>query len=176
MSNVEEVKSGKAKRREKKLKNEPQSVTADEVPESLQLLDFCEARAKELSGMMTALQRKGGSKRTFQKLPRHMRRRATSHNIKRLPWRLRDQAITEVRMAIWRIASFNTTTVLASSQFCCISSIYKSYHILQARIRGGWTYIILHHWNLISTTTPHSIYIVCSLTHQVPVFNPRSIS
>ena len=131
MSNVEEVKSGKAKRREKKLKNEPQSVTADEVPESLQLLDFCEARAKELSGMMTALQRKGGSKRTFQKLPRHMRRRATSHNIKRLPWRLRDQAITEVRMAIWRIASFNTTMVLVFSfvAFLVYTSLITSYRL-----------------------------------------------
>lgn len=37
-----------------------------------------------------------GSKRAFQTLPRHLRRRAMSHNIKRLPVRLRMQAQNEV--------------------------------------------------------------------------------
>jgi len=39
---------------------------------------------------------KGGAKRTFQLLPRHMRRRAMSHNVKRLPRRLRKMAQIEV--------------------------------------------------------------------------------
>jgi hypothetical protein len=46
--------------------------------------------------MVKALRSKGGSKRTFQQLPRHMRRRAMSHNVKRLPRRLRSQAEREV--------------------------------------------------------------------------------
>lgn len=60
------------------------------------MLDFAEARATELSCMVKALRSKGGSKRTFQLLPRHMRRRAMSHNVKRLPRRLRSQAEREV--------------------------------------------------------------------------------
>lgn len=59
-------------------------------------MDFAEARATELSSMVKALGSKGGSKRTFQLLPRHMRRRAVSHNVKRLPRRLRAQAEREV--------------------------------------------------------------------------------
>lgn len=89
-------KTGKAKRREKKLKNEPQSVTMDNVPDSLKVMDFFEARAKEFNSMTEALKKKGGSKRTFQKLPRHMRRRAMSHNVKRLPRRLREDGSHEV--------------------------------------------------------------------------------
>ena len=92
-----EKRTGRAKRREKNLKNEPANVTMDDVPESIKVIDFFEARAKEFSSMMTAIGKKGGSKRTFQKLPRHMRRRATSHNIKRLPRRLRERAENEVK-------------------------------------------------------------------------------
>ncbi len=92
----DEEKSGKAKRKERKLKNEPSSVIFDSVPDTLNVMDFFAARAKEFSSMMNALKKKGGSKRTFQRLPRHMRRRATSHNVKRLPRRLQEQAINEV--------------------------------------------------------------------------------
>lgn len=38
-----------------------------------------------------------GSRRVFQTLPRHMRRRAASHNIKRLPVRLRQRALEELK-------------------------------------------------------------------------------
>ncbi len=90
------TKPGKVKRKERKMKNEPQSLTMDDVPETIQVMEFFEAHAKEFSGLLNALKKKSGSKRTFQKLPRHMRRRATSHNIKRLPIHLRGQASKEV--------------------------------------------------------------------------------
>ena len=37
-----------------------------------------------------------GGKRVFQQLPRHMRRRAMSHNVRRLPRRLQEKASKEV--------------------------------------------------------------------------------
>lgn len=37
-----------------------------------------------------------GNSRTFQSLPRHLRRRAASHNPKRVPKRLRSRAAAEV--------------------------------------------------------------------------------
>lgn len=37
-----------------------------------------------------------GTRRVFQTLPRSMRRRAASHNIRRLPVRLREKALAEV--------------------------------------------------------------------------------
>lgn len=64
------------------------------------MLDYVEARATELNSMQRALDSKGGSKRTFQTLPRHMRRRAMSHNPKRLPRRLREAAAKEVSGAV----------------------------------------------------------------------------
>lgn len=60
------------------------------------MLDFAEARAAELGNMVKAVRSKMGGKRTFQQLPRHMRRRAMSHNVKRLPRRLREAARKEV--------------------------------------------------------------------------------
>ena len=72
------------------------NVAVEEGPSGVHVLDFAEARATELSCMVKALRSKGGSKRTFQQLPRHMRRRAMSHNVKRLPRRLRSQAAREV--------------------------------------------------------------------------------
>ena len=62
----------------------------------MNVLDFMEARVTEINSMMKALRSKQGGKRVFQTLPRHMRRRAMSHNPKRLPRRLREQAAKEV--------------------------------------------------------------------------------
>ena len=70
------------------LKNEPSSVTAETLPDGLQVVDFAEARATELQCLLKAVTGKVG-KRTFQKLPRHMRQRAMSHNVRQLPRRLR---------------------------------------------------------------------------------------
>ena len=73
-----------------------QSLLLGEGPSGIHVLDYAEARALELSNMVRALKSKGGAKRTFQLLPRHMRRRAMSHNVKRLPRRLRKAAMKEV--------------------------------------------------------------------------------
>lgn len=67
-----------------------------EGPSGVHVLDYAEARANELKNMVQAMKSKGGAKRTFQLLPRHMRRRAMSHNVKRLPRRLRKLAQREV--------------------------------------------------------------------------------
>ncbi|XP_077984492.1 ribonucleases P/MRP protein subunit POP1-like [Glandiceps talaboti] len=67
------------------------------APRSINVAEFAEARVTEINSMMKAVHSKGGSRRVFQTLPRHMRRRAMSHNIKRLPRRLRKQAEVEVQ-------------------------------------------------------------------------------
>ena len=86
----------KTKRREKKLRNEPTSIITDSLPASLQVVDFAEARATEMTCLLKAVKKKEVGKRTFQRLPRHMRRRAMSHNVKRLPRRMREKAAKEV--------------------------------------------------------------------------------
>lgn len=53
---------------------------------------FARARAAEVRAMLKAVTKTTASSHVFQALPKHMRRRAMSHNTKRLPCRLRDVA------------------------------------------------------------------------------------
>ena len=99
-SDTETRKTGRARRKERKLKNEPSSILLDNAPDSIQVFDFVTARAKEFTSMLHAVENKGGAKRTFQKLPRHLRRRAMSFNVRRLPRKLRDMAAKEVRIIL----------------------------------------------------------------------------
>lgn len=57
---------------------------------------FAQARAAEISAMLKAVTQKSSNSLVFQTLPRHMRRRAMSHNVKRLPRRLQEMAQKEV--------------------------------------------------------------------------------
>ena len=68
----QKTKTGSAKQCEKKLKNEPLSVTAETLPGGLQVVDFAEARATELQCLLKAVAGKEMGKRTFQKLLHHM--------------------------------------------------------------------------------------------------------
>jgi ribonuclease P/MRP protein subunit POP1 len=65
---------------------------------TLDPLQFSQARALELSALQKSIkeQESNLTKRAFQKLPIYMRRRAASHNIKRIPKRLRAKAHQEL--------------------------------------------------------------------------------
>lgn len=99
MEGVDAKLAGKARRKEKRLQSEPSSIEGSKNggPRGVNVLDFAEARAVELSSMLKAIRSKSGTKRVFQRLPRHMRRRAMSHNLKRLPRRLRPVASKEIQ-------------------------------------------------------------------------------
>ncbi|KAH1021527.1 hypothetical protein HUJ04_011032 [Dendroctonus ponderosae] len=60
------------------------------LPSAINLSTFTAARMKEIKAMRKALSENAGTKMAFQKLPKHMRRRAMSHVVKRLPRRLRE--------------------------------------------------------------------------------------
>lgn len=64
---------------------------------------FARARAAEVSAMLKAVTKTTGSCHVFGALPKHMRRRAMSHNTKRLPRRLRDVANRMVKFRIFLI-------------------------------------------------------------------------
>lgn len=68
------------------------------VPNALDVKEFARSRMKEINLITKELDQAkySSTRRTFQQLPRHMRRRAASYNIKRLPTRLRLKAIEEV--------------------------------------------------------------------------------
>jgi hypothetical protein len=66
---------------------------------------FCQA-----TPFFDPLSRAGSTHRAWQELPRHLRRRAASHNVRRVPLRLRKKSRAEVRngslyphMVLWLI-------------------------------------------------------------------------
>ncbi|CAL9705268.1 unnamed protein product [Knipowitschia caucasica] len=64
-----------------------------EMPKYINAGSFAQARAQEVKAMMKAVNKKSASCHLFSALPKHMRRRAVSHNPKRLPRRLQEMAI-----------------------------------------------------------------------------------
>ncbi|XP_059502239.1 ribonucleases P/MRP protein subunit POP1 isoform X1 [Stegostoma tigrinum] len=66
-----------------------------QIPKFITATTFAQARAAEINAMLKAVTHKSGSQ-FLQSLPPTMRRRAMSHNIKRLPRRLREIAKKEV--------------------------------------------------------------------------------
>uniref|UniRef100_K7G0N9 POP1 homolog, ribonuclease P/MRP subunit n=1 Tax=Pelodiscus sinensis TaxID=13735 RepID=K7G0N9_PELSI len=73
---------------------------SQEMPKYITASTFAQARAAEISAMLKAVKQKSSNSLVFQTLPRHMRRRAMSHNIKRLPRRLREIAKKEAEKAV----------------------------------------------------------------------------
>ncbi|KAM9852671.1 ribonucleases P/MRP protein subunit POP1 [Aulostomus maculatus] len=65
---------------------------AEEMPRYITAGGFAKARAAEVRAMLKAVNKTTGSCHVFGALPKHMRRRAMSHNPKRLPCRLREMA------------------------------------------------------------------------------------
>ncbi|TFK40578.1 NUC188 domain-containing protein [Crucibulum laeve] len=68
------------------------------LPSAIDVEKFAEARAFEINAMQTAIKTAGASstQRAWQALPRHLRRRAASHDIRRVPLRLRERARAEM--------------------------------------------------------------------------------
>ncbi|XP_051168586.1 ribonucleases P/MRP protein subunit POP1 [Leptopilina boulardi] len=63
---------------------------SQELPHEANILKIASARANEIAAMTNSLENPQQTKLIFQKLPRHMRRRIMSHNVKRMPQRLRE--------------------------------------------------------------------------------------
>ncbi|XP_037359465.1 ribonucleases P/MRP protein subunit POP1 isoform X2 [Talpa occidentalis] len=74
--------------------------TSQEIPKYITAATFAQARAAEISAMLKAVTQKSSNSLVFQTLPRHMRRRAMSHNVKRLPRRLQEIAQKEAEKAV----------------------------------------------------------------------------
>ncbi|KAH7927632.1 POP1-domain-containing protein [Leucogyrophana mollusca] len=68
------------------------------LPTAIDVEKFTEARAYEIDAMQNAILNAGESSthRAWQTLPRHLRRRAASHDVRRVPVRLREKARAEM--------------------------------------------------------------------------------
>ena len=115
-SGVKEKRSRKRKRGGILGFTSPSSSTPaiiSQAPRAINAAEFAEARALEISNMVEAIKEADGlsGKRLFQTLPKHMRRRAMSHNIKRIPSRLRQRASFEVKNEFIMLAKNGTWCV-----------------------------------------------------------------
>ncbi|KAJ6557418.1 NUC188 domain-containing protein [Mycena vulgaris] len=74
------------------------STTGKRLAGAIDVEKFAEARAFEIGAMHTAMKAASASstQRVWQTLPRHLRRRAASHDVRRVPLRLRDRARQEM--------------------------------------------------------------------------------
>ncbi|RKP34981.1 ribonucleases P/MRP protein subunit POP1-domain-containing protein, partial [Dimargaris cristalligena] len=71
---------------------------AQRIPRILSLKTYIAPRTQDILGIKKAIQQAKyrGNTRAFQTLPRHLRRRVASHNVKRIPLRLRERARKEM--------------------------------------------------------------------------------
>jgi ribonuclease P/MRP protein subunit POP1 len=72
-----------------------QSLQDRSVPQFISLQKLVESRAYELGHFINIQKNKVGTKMEHQLLPKHMRRRAMSHNYYRMPLRIRYRALSD---------------------------------------------------------------------------------
>lgn len=78
--------------------SEQKLINSQIIPNKLSIPHFMEAREFEIRALESAMikSKTGGSSRVFQSLPRSLRRRTASHNVKRIPKRMRRKALKEM--------------------------------------------------------------------------------
>ncbi|XP_046969059.1 ribonucleases P/MRP protein subunit POP1 [Vanessa cardui] len=70
---------------------------SETLPHSANSLKFAASRSVEIAAMTESILRPSKTKLIFQSLPVHMRRRVMSHNCKRLPRRLRESQLEQLK-------------------------------------------------------------------------------
>lgn len=68
-----------------------------QLPDQIQSYKFSADRVNEIKSLLSAINNPSQTKLVFQTLPKHMRRRAMSHNPKRLPRKYRQAHISQMR-------------------------------------------------------------------------------
>ncbi|KAF8120269.1 ribonucleases P/MRP protein subunit POP1-domain-containing protein [Boletus edulis] len=121
------------------------------LPASLDVERFTEARAYEIDAMQKAMKtaRHSSTHRAWQTLPRHLRRRAASHDVRRVPVRLRDKARAEMdankrrllgRPKRGRVNQITRTEVLLKRQRDKSWLETHIWHAKRAKMQNMWGY------------------------------------
>ncbi|KAJ2701483.1 Ribonucleases P/MRP protein subunit pop1 [Coemansia sp. IMI 203386] len=134
---------------------------------SIGVVGFVEARAFEINSLQRTLDnaRNSGNARAFQTLPRHLRRRAASHNVKRIPARLRARALEEMKRSA---AGSGSPGKLTNHKTACrykrrrTQSVRQEYELRQNGKRWLETHVwhakrmhMQHLWGTMIATTPN---------------------
>ena len=105
------LKMENTKRESTKKINHDESTSGGDM---INVLPFASSRLKELEYLERQVRTMTGNRRAFQMLPRHLRRRAASHYVKRIPRKyreLREQAGREVEKTVMSNPLLTTPTV-----------------------------------------------------------------
>lgn len=88
------------------------SHTALNENKELDVSKFVKSREAEIQALETSIttSKSALSSRAFQQVPRHLRRRTASHNVKRVPQRLQARSIREVRILVDRVNGSHVLT------------------------------------------------------------------
>lgn len=67
------------------------------LPNAVAIHKLLQSRAKEINNLEEFISQKSGTKLIFQRLPKHMRRRTMSHNVKRLPRKVQSAHLSQMQ-------------------------------------------------------------------------------
>lgn len=96
---------------------------------------FAKARSAEVKAMLRAVGKTTGSYHVYSGLPKHMRRRAMSHNTKRFPSKMRELANRMVKFRTGSDSSSNSATRPLTFSVTFLSSSGKRACSLSLKIR-----------------------------------------
>ncbi|ORY00772.1 POP1-domain-containing protein [Basidiobolus meristosporus CBS 931.73] len=180
--------TGREKKRARNQESRRIETQIGRAPRTIDVVDFAEARSFEINAMQNAIRRakEGAVQRAFQSLPRHLRRRAASHNVKRLPVRLREKALREM-------ANDNTISKKGPSRRKkrrpgSIMDEYKRrqvnkrwlethiWHSKRAKMVERWGYRLAEHPNEKSIRSSYKASSYLSLIHDASYFGCIQLS
>ncbi|XP_013380528.1 ribonucleases P/MRP protein subunit POP1 [Lingula anatina] len=98
--NTAAIRQGQGKKRKiGERDSDDETSILSQAPREINISEFTKSRISEIELLTKTVMSKTSKRNPRQNMPRHMRRRAASHNIKRLPRRLRMQAMAEIESA-----------------------------------------------------------------------------
>ena len=109
----------------------PEAVRAA-VPRTLNVPEYTAARLTEMGDFARSMQEGTSMRRVYQTVPRHMRRRAMSHNAHRLPKKLRGPALREMAKMSKPNNGANPGNAASSASNDAMQSKYSEYLVPRA--------------------------------------------
>ncbi|GJJ13300.1 hypothetical protein Clacol_007552 [Clathrus columnatus] len=163
--------------------------TSSGLPSAIDIEKFTEARSFEISAMQSARESVEGNatQRVWQTLPRSLRRRAASHDVRRVPVRLREKARTEMdtvkrKVLNKRLSKAGMSKAISKTQQYLNRQRDKTWletHIWHAKrmhMKNLWGYRLAETPTEKSYRPSHRSSVHSSILHDASYFGTISIS
>ncbi|KAF5360528.1 hypothetical protein D9756_004746 [Leucocoprinus leucothites] len=149
------------------------------LPSAIDVEKFAEARAFEIDAMEKAM--KTARHRAWQALPRHLRRRAASHDVRRVPVRLREKAKAEMDPIRKKLLSRKLPKAGKTKRISKTASFLKRqhdktwlethlWHAKRMKMENMWGYRLAVHPTEKSFRPSHRASIQGSILHDASYF------